>query len=386
MDFSEKYQQFDKQIEENLNFKHALEMELHSNYLPFYEKAIKRLHVQPLTASLIFGAVLFSLHVVASVFDRLYSPSKIIEDFSFFLSIMNALGLYLLFSASYSLREFVANLVLLTKDENKRSADFFLTYYHQKFLGRQTIFFGLLFAIINMGLALLFGIEYLKDSSYWLFATFMFQVATIGFIGGITVNGAIVVVRLINKISVKEDIDLMYFYPDKCAGTLVVGNILFLFSMHFIAIGVLIFLFLHIFEWSNIQCVKNPNPYVFALYVFWKVFPIVLSGIIFFLPVKKLNAILKEYKIFEQLKIRRRIDHLNRLLLSLATDDPSAKSKVETLDNYYERLIKIDKQIDQLSTWPYNLQYRTSFLSVFIPVSIGIILELSKNFISALFE
>lgn len=382
MEFSELYKHYDQQEAQSFRFRKDLEGQLSKDYLSFFEQFKRYTKLDRLTLSLLFGLALFLLHLGASLIDEDSDQNLIIEDFSFFLAILNAAGLYLVFNATAKFREFLVNLIQLTKDDDKATAEFFLNTYKTKFLSSRTLYYGFLFGIINSGLALVFGVCYLQLGQYYLLSTFLLQVFTIGFIGGVTVSATTVIVSLINRVSLEEDINLTYFYPDKCAGTLVIGNILFLFSIHFIIIGILIFLFIHNFQWTSIEA---GDYYVHALIVLWKVFPFILSAIIFFIPTRKLNLILKEYKLFEQLKIRKRMNYLTGIIMSLESDRDESKEKIEILDNHYQKLVKIDQEIGELNTWPYNLRHRTTFLSIFLPVVIGVILELSKKIISGMF-
>lgn len=384
MEFSELYAHYDQIEKDELEFKRGLEAKVNEHYKTFYEKWLIRLKSGPIVFSISFGLILFLLHLGASFLENNSGPFTIAEDFSFFLAVLNMVGLFLMLSATEKLREFIVNLVQLTKGDNSKISDSFLSTFKNDFLGLKTIAFGVLFGLINMSFAYIFGIQYLEDEKWFLLSTFLLQVFTIGFIGGVTVNATIVVVKLINSVSIKENIDLMYFYPDKCAGTLVIGNILFVFSIHFILIGIFTFLFIHGFEWTN-QSKNFDNYYVDSLIVFWKTFPFILAGVIFFIPVKKINAILKEYKLFEQLRIRRRLDYLTKMIISLESDNKESRDKIEILDNHFNKLSKIDSEIDSLNTWPYNLKYRAAFLSIFLPVVIGSILEISKKLISGLF-
>lgn len=385
MEFSEIYSLYDQEEEKNLAFRRNLESKISTQYLTFYEKFKDFLKADPLTFSVGYGAILFILHLASTFLEDKTTEYSIVEDFSFFLALMNGLGLYLVFNATEKFRSFLVNLIQLTKSEDEATAECFLQIYRKEFLGKRTFVFGLLFGIINVLLAHVFGIGYSEESKFYLLATFDLQVFGIGFIGGVTVNATFVIVKLINKISTQDNINLTYFYPDKCAGTLIIGNILFLFSIHFIIIGLMIFLFIHNFEWTHLGP-EAPNQYIVALAEFWKVFPFLLSGIVFFVPVKKLNTILKEYKIFEQLKVRKRMHFLTGMIMGLESDKQESKEKIEILDNHYQKLLRIDAEIGALNTWPYNLTYRTTFLGIFLPVLIGIILEISKQLVSGLFD
>lgn len=381
MEFSEVYRQFDRQEEENLKFKRYMETRLNRENLTFYESLMIRWGLSPVSFSLLFGLLLFLLHVFSSMADPGVDVNTLIEDFSFFLSLLNAVALYLLFSATEKLKEFLTNLIQLTKSgETGNATSLFIQIYRRDFIGKRTVIIGLVFGIINSLLAYLFGITYLENGQYFLTATFLLQVFSIGFIGGVTISGTAVVVKLIRNISAKDDINLAYFYPDKCAGTLIIGNILFLFSIHFIIIGVMIFLFIQNYQWTN-----KDDYFIKALILFWQLFPFLLSGLIFFLPVRRINNILKEYKLFEQMRIRKRINYLNSLIMTFEPNKEDSKERIEILDSHLQKLIQIDQQIGELNTWPYNLRYRATFLSIFLPVLIGMILQLTSEFFSSMF-
>src|SRR5690606_40236616 len=201
MEFSEIYKHFDEQEEQNLQFRRSLENKLSREYLTFYEKVQNALKLESFTVSILFGVILFGLHLLASSLEDTRGPYLIIEDFSFFLAILNAVGLYLIFRATDTFREFIVNLFQLTKDDNAKTADWILKAYRERILGTPKIIFGAVFGVLNCVLALAFGICYQLQGQYYLLTTFLLQVFTIGFLGGITVNATVVVVKMINKIS-----------------------------------------------------------------------------------------------------------------------------------------------------------------------------------------
>ncbi|KXX71924.1 hypothetical protein [Flammeovirga sp. SJP92] len=351
------------------------ENDLSFDILTFYEKFLRYLNWDPLLFSLVFGLILFSLHLIASVLEEETTKYLIIKDMSFFLSAMNSVGAYLVISATKRLRRFLANLIHLTKANNSDLNE----TYKKDFLGNRTLFFAFSFGCINVFFAYLFGVKYLFDKDYYLVSTFFFQIFSIGFIGGITVNATIVIVKLIKKVSFAKTLKLDYLYPDKCAGTLFIGNILFVFAIYFIIIGVMIYFFIGHYEWVNLKS-DDKNLYVYSIMHFWKVFPFILSGIVFIVPVKKLHVLLKEYKVNELIKVRNRLRYLTDFMFSLDTNESSTKDEIEFLDNYYLKLKNIDKEISELNTWPYNFMYSSTFLGIFLPITIGIIQQLIKNF------
>lgn len=394
MEISEIYKQYDYEAKERLEFKQKIERVLSANFLTFYERFIRWLDLGVISSSFVYSLLLFIIHISIPFFEDNTSIEKVFIDFSIFLPLLNGVGLFLLLSATEKLREFIANLIQISKGRYKAKSEEFLAIYRNRFLSCQTFLFGLSFGIINSVFAYLFGIPYLTSGNeipffeqkelLYLFS-FIFQIFSIGFIGGVTINGIIVIINLIKKVSNKNEVQLMYFYPDKCAGTLIIGNILFHLSIHFIIIGIFIFIFIHNFPW-NYANQEISDLVIECLIVFWKIFPFVLSAMIYFIPIRRLNPILKEYKLYEQLRIRKRLNFIAEQIMIVESDRPDSQEKIDLLDNHFQKLKSIDNQISEMNTWPYNLQYRSTFLAIFLPVTIGLILELSKNLISSFFK
>ncbi|PRX57349.1 hypothetical protein [Flagellimonas meridianipacifica] len=385
MNFKDEFQKYDIDEENNLRYKRDLEERLSKkSRIAFYERPKSLMKGNLLFASALFATSLFLIHFVASFFENEnVTANTIIEDFSFFISILCGVGFYLINLAADKLRSFIVNLVDLTRDVNREKAESFFKIYITDFLSKKRqLLFGLIFGALNVIVALILGVCYQEMKYYYVFTTLMIQIFIIGFIGGISVNQTIVVLKLIDKISVKDDINLKHFYPDKCAGTLIIGDILFRFSIYFITIGIFIFIFMHNFEWTNLKNGFAYKYYVKGLAIFWEIFPFLLAAAIFFLPAKKINSILDEYKVFEQLKIRKRLKHLSDLMLDLKPENPDSKQKLKVLNHHFKRLEKIDSSLEELNTWPYDFKYRATFLSVFIPVCVAVILEITKQIIS----
>ncbi len=381
MHLGDEFKKFEEFEEESLQFKRRLRERLDIEYLSFYERLQRYLGLDYITFACFYGLSLFLIHLAAALIEENSTSFSIVHDFSYFLAIMNAIGLFLLLTATDKLREFIVNLISITNNRDVDIVDKYLGVLEQRFLGTRTFYFGMLFGIINCSIALVLGVNYLSNEQYWLLASFLFQVFAIGFIGGITVNQTTIIVGMIKNISFKEDFHLRYFYPDRCAGTLIIGNILLIFSLHFIAIGIFIFFFLQLFDWTFLH--TDPiNPYTRALHVFWRIFPFLMAGIIFFLPAKRISKILMEYKLFEQLKIKRKLDHIRQKVIQKSDEGVKVKDEIEVLDTHYQKLLKIEEELEKLNNWPYNLRYRTTFLSIFLPVLIGAVLEISEELIS----
>ncbi len=368
----------DNETRASLEARFDLEKKLETNYKLFYEKPRLIQQMGPSIASLAFTAVLFVMHLLAASIEPGFNTIDVIKDFSYFLAVLNGVGFYLLFSATSKMREFIANLIDYSKEDNNVLEQNFFSVYKKQFVGKTTKIFGFSFAIINCVVAVLLGISYLHQHHWILSFTFLLQVFTIGFIGGITVNGFVVVILLMKQFSFEKDIELKYFYPDQCAGTLIVGHILFLFSMHFIIIGILIFLFLHNFPWLYVH---QANVWRKVVYLVWQVGPFLLSALIFFIPAIKINKILGNYKLYEHLRIRKRMSFVACQILNHPVDLEN-NLQLNNLYNHYEKLKAIDATINDMNTWPYNFRYRAIFLSIFLPALTGIILEISKHYVA----
>ena len=72
-------------------------------------------------------------------------------------------------------------------------------------------------------------------------------------------------------------------------------------------------------------------------------------------------------------------------IISLESDNKESRDKIEILDNHFDKLTKIDNEIESLNTWPYNLKYRATFLGIFLPVIIGAILKVFEELVKQIF-
>ncbi|RYY00841.1 MAG: hypothetical protein EOO53_21085 [Gammaproteobacteria bacterium] len=340
--------------------------------LAFYEKPFTNSSWSHFMVSLLFMTTLFLLHLGAGRLEDGVTINQIFNDFSLFLALLNGVGLFLLYSATQKLRSFFTEIIRFSEPKNQASEDFFRTLYEKEFLGNGIWVFAISFGTANTIAGYLFGIPYFENKQYILGGSFLLQAFLIGCIGGITVHGLRVVLKSIRHFSVDLRKRLDYFYPDQCAGTLIIGNILFKFAIHFAIIGLLIFVFIHRFQWLN----EESSHLVKLFIVIWKILPFVLSGLIFFVPAQKINFILRRYKYQEQRLIRKKMNEIAQLIIKKhpAENDASA---IDNLDSHYQKLKQIDETIGQMNTWPYNLQYRAIFLSVFLPGAIGVIIETS---------
>lgn len=373
LQFSEVYSEFDRIEQERMQFRRTLEKELLRHHSIFYEKLRIKLNIDEVFIAAMFFFMLLVIHSLSGIMEYhgLAGLARILADWSFFLSLLNGIGLYLVYTATRQLRYFLINVIQLSRRDPAKSKDHFIGVFKRNFLDSRNAWVITGFGLVNVAFAFIFGIPYLDEAQYYLLSTFLLQVFLIGCLGGITIMGLVTVIRIVKDISIQEDMNLTYLYPDNCAGTLVIGNILFYLSLHFIAIGIAIFIFIYNFPWTGVGIEVK------FLMMFWQLFPFILSGLIFFVPVKKISAILQEYKLYEQLRIRKRMRYLSELMLSMTVETPAGKEKMEAIDFHYEKLKVIDEMVSALNTWPYDLKKRTIFLSVFIPAISGAVSEMS---------
>lgn len=378
-ELSELFDLYDKEIDQNIAFQRRFEDKLEDKGLAYHEKWIKPIGFENLSVGVLFALILLVIQLLAAYLDGgLKGLDVVFLDFSYFISIVNGVGLFLILEGGTKLRKFVANLIQLSKDSVDNSSEKFFDIFTAGYTKRKLVIISIAFGILNPLLGLLFGIPYIEEGNWFLLASLLFQFITSGLIGGIAVAGLFVVIKLINAISIKEEIELRLFYPDKCAGTLIIGNILFYFSLYFIIIGICIFLFIHTFSWTN------GNTVVRSILVIWELFPFILGILIFFIPLKKLNSILNEYKIQEQWRIRKRMTYIANLMMNLDSDRTETDAKLTIYNNQYEKLKAIDLLIQEMNTWPYNLRYRTLFLGILFPTVIAIVAELSTEWMKTI--
>lgn len=263
------------------------------------------------------------------------------------------------------LKDLLLNLLWLSKDQTPGYRDSYSEIMTKHFFSNKVIIPCFFWGIVTTIFGFIFGL-----GPGWIHQiTLSLQHFSIGFLAGYAIAGINTIWKLIDLFSYKEsfrNIKLDYFYPDKCAGTLIIGNTLFKFSVFGLIISIVLFFYLSKYPWSNTKEI----PLIGELIIFWKLFPVILSGLLYFIPVMKLNKILRKYKLSQQLRIKKREQYIaDKILMFEFGSDFERNLKI--INDYRESIKYTQNYIEEMNTWPYNLKYRTVFISIFVPALTG---------------
>lgn len=355
--------------EQEQQFRDLIKLEIDKNNIAFYEKAIQKLKLRPFYASSVIAVLFFAIHyLVGSYFDV-----NIFRDFSFMVSFMIGLNLFLVLKATRRLREYVVNLVSLTQIGVEQFKVTFLTILNRTTKNYNLIPYGISFGIINMGFGFLFGHWYHHTA---LIISLAFQHFVVGFLAGMAAGGIVGVIRLVNQLDQCGELNLNYFHPDKCAGTLLVGKLVFTFATYTLLMGFFIALYIFLSPWSNV----SQYPILKFLAYFWMAFPFIVSLIVFAFPIFELHKILFDYK---QSKLT--TNSIKMLDLVKEFNKPKlTQSEIHSLGIMQEHIKLSDTFLNEMNTWPYDFRYKATYLSIFLSLGMALLGEISTEFLVTL--
>ena len=351
---------------ENHDFRDQIKKEISLNNIAFYEKVIARLKLTPFFASVLLTLIFLSVHYLLASFYQV----NIFTDFSFMVSFMIGLNLYLILIATKRLREYVVNLVSLTKLSVSEFKETFLPILNKTTKNFNLLPYGISLGIINCMFGFSFGYWY---TELVLTISIVFQHFFVGFLAGMAAGGIIGVIRLVNHLDQCGELNLNYFHPDKCAGTLLVGKLVFAFATMTLLMGFFIANYVFLTPWSNLELYPNLNYLIY----FWMIFPFLVSLAVFSFPIFELHKILANYKNI------RLLENSNKMINLVNKFEASTLStqEIQNLGVLQEHVKLADNYLNGMNTWPYDFKYKATYLSVFLSLSLALIAEISTEFL-----
>jgi len=348
--------------------KEQIKKEIHHFIIPFYERFYSYLKIPSYLFGLVVVLFFFLLHFgIATAYNH-----SVFKDFSFMVSLMIGFCLHLVLLATSDLKTFVINLIELSGNE--------LDEYREKFVfilndisNYKLLKYGLFFGVFNASLGIFFGHWYKEIP---LILSLVIQHFVIGLVCGLAVGGIVIVFKLIAKVS-KEHLNLEFFNPDHCAGTLIIGKLLFRFSMYTLLMGIVIALYIHSSPWLY----KGIDPIVDFMIMLWMFFPFIAAILVFIFPVLKIHRVLLDYKFQEHEKVRYKLKELSNEIIHYKETGENDFFKYSLFKNKFDHYKMIDDYIAKINVWPYDVKYSLSFvISLILPIVIAILSKLvSKN-------
>ncbi|AUB80130.1 hypothetical protein [Candidatus Thiodictyon syntrophicum] len=329
------------------------------NIVPFYEHWLARSRLPPLVFSVLLGLIFLLIHS----FLAFQYQINIFRDFSYLLAIMMMLCMFLIFRATDKLKEFVVDLIDLSGLGEREYADIFVLKLSE-IAGYKLLFFGVCVGLLNVLMGIAFGIWYRHPV---MIISLCLQFFMIGLLCGMALRGLLVVIKLVWSLQHDRRIDINYMHPDDCGGTLIVGKVLFVFSMHTLIMGLFIAFYIYVTPWEY-----RATSRIAAWFMnIWMLTPFVASLMVFVLPVLRLHQLLDHYKRREHRIIRLKMEDISR---QIAQIDPAASQRISFLNAILEHLKFQDDYIARMNAWPYNSRYSVSYLIAFAsPLLVAII-------------
>jgi ribosomal protein S15P/S13E len=316
-------------------------------FLPFYERITLRFPgyiVGKILISILLGLTFLAAHYVSI-------GNNVFEDWSWFLSALISTAMLCLYYATYTLRTMLPEMNMrLGSDGDKVYMDPLKCVLSD----RNFVLVGLLFGLLNCGLGYCFGPPNFEGLAViTIFSGYLLA----GFVCGMAVFGIYGVSVSINAFSSKTRRSFDFTSPDRCGGTLFLGEALVVFSSVTLIVGVMISVYILKAHWTN-----DNVWWITSLKFFWIAFPYVMSLVAMIAPAVPINKELREYKMEQEAILQDRLTEIRKHLEGNQLD----ASKRRELREDYEFQTNLRENLHRMRTWPYGLSANLKYLAVFI--------------------
>ena len=316
-------------------------------FLPFYDRVIIRFPVHvigKLLVSALLGLIFLAAHYISI-------GNKVLSDWSWFLSVLISTAMLCLYYATHTLRTIFPEMDLRLRPDGD---DVYMTPLKRILSDRNFILAGLFFGLLNCGFGYSFGLPYVKGLAVF---TILGGYYLAGFVCGMAAFGIYGVLVTINAFSRKAKRSLDFTSPDRCGGTLFLGEALVVFSSVTLIVGVMISVYILKADWT-----RDNTWWVTSLKWFWVAFPYVMSLIALIAPAVAIKKELREYKMEQESVLQGQLTELRKRLENNRRDATERKALRED----YEFRTSMRKDLHRMRTWPYGLGSNLKYLTVFV--------------------
>ena len=316
-------------------------------FLPFYDRLTRRLPgglIGGVLVSALLGLAFLGAHY-ASIRDGVF------RDWSWFLAALISTAMLCLYYATHTLRTMLPEMELRLRPE--RSA-VYMVPLHRILSDRHFVLAGLFFGVLNCAFGYGFGLPYSQGSAV---VTILVGYLLAGFVGGMAVFGIYGVCASISAFSRRAKPSFDFTSPDRCGGTLFLGEGLVVFSSVTLIVGVMISVYILKTDWA-----RDGLWWVMALKGFWLVFPYLMSLVVLIAPAVPLNRALREYKMEQEGVLQ---EHLTTLRRRLEEERLEVGARKDVREDY-EFQQRVRNDLHQMRTWPYGLGANLTYLTVFV--------------------
>lgn len=221
---------------------------------------------------------------------------------------------------------------------------------------RHFVLAGFFFGSLNCWFGQFFGIPFY----YERFASVIFLGGYFlaGFVCGMAVWGIYGVSVAISAFSQKAKQSFDYTSPDRCGGTVFLGEALVVFGLVTLIVGVMISVYILKAPWSG-----DSTGWHRALKYVWIVFPYVMSLTALIAPAVSINNELRQYKIEQEDMLK---NHLTKIRKGIEDKKLNAAER-DVLRKEYEYQLNNREVLHGMRTWPYGMDANLKYLAGVVP-------------------
>ena len=323
----------------------------HQDFFPFYERIADRIPgyiVGRVVVSGLLGFAFVAAHYV-SIGKQVFGIDRF-NDWSWFLGVLISTAMLCLYYATHTLRNMFPEMNARLRPDG---SDVYMPVVTNVLSDYKFIRAGLVFGFLNCTFGYSFGLPYTQGSAIF---TILIGYFLAGFVCGMAVWGIYGVFVSISAFSLKAKHSFDFTSPDRCGGTLFLGDALIIFGSVTLIVGVMISVYIWKTQWT-----KDNSWWVIWLKGFWIAFPYLSSFVAYIGPAVPVNKQLREFKIEQEGILQK---HLRRILERHEKEDDPAKRKDLREDYGFQQNKR--KELHAMRTWPFGLSEHLRYLLVFI--------------------
>jgi len=334
-------------------------------FLPFYERLTIRFPgyiAGKILVSALLGIAFLAAHYVST-------GDKVFKDGSWFLGVLIGTAMLCLYYATHTLRTILPEMAVRLGPDGD---EVYMSPLKRILSDRNFVLAGLIFGLLNCGFGVSFGLPYSRWPSL---ITILSGYLLAGFVCGMAVYGIYGVSVSLSAFSRKAKPSFDFTSPDRCGGTVFLGDALIVFAAVTLVVGVMISVYILKVDWT-----RENTWWITSLKGFWIAFPYVASLVALIAPAVPLNEALRDYKTEQEVVVQDRLTEIRNRLESNQLDVTVRKELREDYDFH----TNIRKDLYKMRTWPYGLSAHLKYLSVFVAnlfASVDSVLKwIEKNF------
>jgi hypothetical protein len=313
-------------------------------FYPFYERLLAQFPGQ------LIGKVLVSTLIGLAFLVGHYVSigNKVFDDWSWFLSVLIITATLCLYYATHILRTLLPEMDLRLRQCDNQV---YMPTLIRILSDHNFILAGLFFGLLNSGIGYFFGLPYHEEIAV---ITILSGYFLAGFVCGMAVFGIYGVSVTIGAFSLKAKPSFDFTSPDRCGGTLFLGEALVEFSLVTLLVGVMISVYILKAKWTG-----DNTGWIRALKYIWIVFPYVMSLVALIAPAVPINSELRQYKMEQEDELQKQLTKIRENL----EDDQIDPAKRKDLHEDYEFQQSVREELHGMRTWPYGVGANIKYLA-----------------------